>query len=38
MKQVEFCWKCGKPKNYTGRDKHIVSVCECEKKKGVKKK
>lgn len=28
--KTEFCSKCGKPKNYTGRDKHIVSVCKCE--------
>jgi len=38
MKQVEFCNKCCKPKNYPGRDKHLVSVCECEKKKGGNKK
>lgn len=28
--EIEFCYKCGKPKNYTGRDKHLVSCCKCE--------
>lgn len=31
--KIEFCNKCGKPKNYTGRDKHIVSCCKCDEKK-----
>lgn len=26
----DFCPKCCKPKNYTGRDKHVVSTCKCE--------
>ena len=28
--KIEFCIKCGKPKNYTGRDKHLISCCDCE--------
>lgn len=30
--KTEFCPKCLKPKNYTGRDKHLVSCCKCEEK------
>lgn len=28
--KAEFCSKCGKPKNYTGSDRHLVSTCKCE--------
>jgi len=27
-----FCPKCGKPKQYTGKGKHLVKCCDCEGK------